>query len=132
MPILHRRPRWRTWTACFGYAFSGEAKFPGYVQPQAHAIDGPFWLAKTKLSLFRSSTEMFIPLLSCANSQGICFRLHQRLQDRPGRRNRAASRRRDTLVLGTPFGRSHFSHLSLEEGIALSAKMNREGQFSRT
>src|SRR5260221_9919296 len=28
----------------FRYAFSGKAKFPGYVQPQAHAIDGPFWL----------------------------------------------------------------------------------------
>src|SRR5260370_39683491 len=33
----------------FRYAFSGDAKLPGYVQPQAHAIDGPFWVVENEI-----------------------------------------------------------------------------------
>lgn len=107
----------------FHYAFSGEAKFPGYVQPQPHIIDGAFWLGENEIIpipvehgnihtlgfLVRSADRsLFAYISDCKtiSEEGV---------------NRLCGV--DTLVLGTPLRRSHFSHLSLEEGIALSTKI---------
>ena len=33
---------------CFAYAFNGTARFPGYLLPEPHLIDGPFLLGDTE------------------------------------------------------------------------------------
>src|SRR5258707_9001784 len=107
----------------FRYAFSGEAKFPGYVQPQAHAIDGPFWLGENEIvpiPVEHGNVHTFGFLVRTAKGSVFAYISDCKIVPEEGiERLRGV----DTLVLGTPLWRSHFSHLSLEEGIALSAKI---------
>jgi phosphoribosyl 1,2-cyclic phosphate phosphodiesterase len=107
----------------FRYAFSGEAKFPGYVQPQVHAIDGPFWLGENEIvpiPVEHGNVHTFGFLVRTAKGSVFAYISDCKIVPEEGiERLRGV----DTLVLGTPLWRSHFSHLSLEEGIALAAKI---------
>jgi phosphoribosyl 1,2-cyclic phosphate phosphodiesterase len=107
----------------FHYAFSGEAKFPGYVQPQAHAIDGTFWLGENEIvpiPVEHGNIHTFGFLIRAANRSKFAYISDCKMISEDGI---GQLRGVDTLVLGTPLRRSHFSHLSLEEGIAVSQKI---------
>ncbi|MGA8476318.1 MAG: MBL fold metallo-hydrolase [Chthoniobacterales bacterium] len=123
MPIFASSTTLEHLDRMFSYAFSGEAKFPGYVQPQAHAIDGPFWLGENEIvpiPVEHGNVHTFGFLVRSANRSVFAYISDCKIVPEEGiERLRGV----DTLVLGTPLWRSHFSHLSLEEGIALSAKI---------
>jgi phosphoribosyl 1,2-cyclic phosphate phosphodiesterase len=107
----------------FHYAFSGQAKFPGYVQPQPRVIDGPFWLGENEIvpiPVEHGNIHTFGYLVRSTYRSVFAYISDCKKMSEEGiKRLRGV----DTLVLGTPLRRSHFSHLSLEEGIALSAKI---------
>jgi phosphoribosyl 1,2-cyclic phosphate phosphodiesterase len=108
----------------FHYAFSGEAKFPGYVQPLPHIIDGSFWLGENEIvpiPVEHGNIHTFGFLVRSANRSIFAYISDCKVVPDEGIKQ---LRGVDTLVLGTPLWRSHFSHLSLEEGIALSAEIS--------
>src|SRR6202035_3909303 len=49
LPIYASRESMRDLSRVFHYAFSGEARFPGYIHPLPHLIEGPFRLGKTEI-----------------------------------------------------------------------------------
>jgi phosphoribosyl 1,2-cyclic phosphate phosphodiesterase len=107
----------------FHYAFSGEAKFPTYVQPEVHIIDGSFWLGENEIvpiPVEHGNIHTFGFLVRLANRSIFAYISDCKRVPEEGLKQ---LRGVDTLVLGTPLWRSHFSHLSLEEGIALSARI---------
>jgi phosphoribosyl 1,2-cyclic phosphate phosphodiesterase len=108
----------------FRYAFSGEAKFPGYVQPQTHLIDGSFWLGENEIVPFpvkHGNIQTFGFLVRSGNQSRFAYISDCKvIPDESMLQLQGV----DTLVLGTPLRSSaHFSHLSLDEGIALSAQI---------
>jgi phosphoribosyl 1,2-cyclic phosphate phosphodiesterase len=107
----------------FHYAFSGEAKFPSYVQPEPRVIEGSFWLGENEIvpiPVEHGNIHTFGFLVRSANRSIFAYISDCKVVPEEGIKQ---LRGVDTLVLGTPLWRSHFSHLSLEEGIALSAKI---------
>lgn len=123
MPIFASQTTLEHLDRMFHYAFSGEAKFPGYVQPQAHTIDGAFWLGENEIvpiPVEHGNIHTFGFLVRSANRSLFAYISDCKVMSEDGINQ---LRGVDTLVLGTPLWRSHFSHLSLEEGIALSAKI---------
>jgi phosphoribosyl 1,2-cyclic phosphate phosphodiesterase len=123
MPIFASPTTLEHLSRIFHYAFSGEAKFPGYVQPEAHVIDGSFWLGENEIvpiQVEHGNIHTLGFLVRSANRSIFAYISDCKVVPEEGiKRLRGV----DTLVLGTPLWRSHFSHLSLEEGIALSAKI---------
>jgi phosphoribosyl 1,2-cyclic phosphate phosphodiesterase len=108
----------------FHYAFSGEAKFPGYVQPQPHLIEGSFWLGENEIvpiPVEHGNIQTFGFLVRLNNRPMFAYISDCKIISEEGMIQLAGV---DTLVLGTPLRKkAHFSHLSLDEGIALSAKI---------
>ena len=49
IPIYASRETMQSLKSCFAYAFNGTARFPGYVLPEPHLIEGPFHLGKTEI-----------------------------------------------------------------------------------
>ena len=107
----------------FHYAFSGQARFPGYVHPEPRPITGPFRLGKTEIVPLRLEHGR-------AHVLGLLFRQGNRslaayLSDckrvaHPGLKLLAGV---DTLILGTPCFRSHPTHMSLAEGLAFAESL---------
>ncbi|HZC36605.1 MAG TPA: MBL fold metallo-hydrolase [Chthoniobacterales bacterium] len=123
MPIYASAPTLEHLDRMFHYAFSGEAKFPGYVHPQAHLINGPFWLGENEIVPIRvehGNIHTFGFLVRVDDRSAFAYISDCKILPEEGVNQ---LRGVDTLVLGTPLWRSHFSHLSLEEGIALSARI---------
>jgi phosphoribosyl 1,2-cyclic phosphate phosphodiesterase len=123
MPIFASQTTLEHMGRMFRYAFRGEAKFPGYVQPQAHTINGSFWLGENEIvpiPVEHGHIHTFGFLVRLANRSLFAYISDCKIIPEEGISQLQGV---DTLVLGTPLWRSHFSHLSLEEGIALSAKI---------
>jgi phosphoribosyl 1,2-cyclic phosphate phosphodiesterase len=123
MPIFGSQTTLDHLDRMFHYAFSGEAKFPGYVQPQPHVIDGSFWLGENEIipiPVQHGNIHTFGFLLRLGNRSLFAYISDCKTISEEGVTRLGGV---ETLVLGTPLRRSHFSHLSLEEGIALSAKI---------
>jgi phosphoribosyl 1,2-cyclic phosphate phosphodiesterase len=124
MPIFASSATLEHLSRMFRYAFSGEAKFPSYVQPEVHVIDRAFWLGENEIvpiPVRHGNIHTFGFLVRSANRSVFAYISDCKSVPEKGLEQLSGV---DTLVLGTPLWSSHFSHLSLEEGIALSARIN--------
>ena len=129
MPIYASRETLERLARIFEYAFSGEARFPGYVQPVPYQIDGPFMLGDNEIVPIpvehgKIHTLGFLirqggrPIFGYVSDCKIIS--DQGLHDLAGV---------DTLVLGTPLKMSRFSHLSISEGLGLIALLKPKRAF---
>ncbi|MBW0000610.1 MAG: MBL fold metallo-hydrolase [Verrucomicrobia bacterium] len=120
MPVYAARETLSELQRVFYYAFSGEARFPGYVHPEARLINGPFRLGETEIVpvrlehgrahvigfVFRQGSRSLAAYLSD------CKRVFE-----PDLELLAGV---DTLILGTPCFKSLPTHMNLAEGLAFS------------
>jgi phosphoribosyl 1,2-cyclic phosphate phosphodiesterase len=129
IPIYASEETMQNLKKCFSYAFSGEARFPGYVLPEPHLIQGPFLLGETEIHPIRlehGSAHVF----------GFLFRRNRRsiaayLSDcktvySDGLKTLEGI---ETLILGTPCRRIHPTHMSMAEGLALARRLNPSRTF---
>jgi phosphoribosyl 1,2-cyclic phosphate phosphodiesterase len=124
LPVYASRETMHDLSRVFHYAFSGEARFPGYIHPLPHLIEGPFRLGKTEIYpipvehgrahvlgfLFRQNERALAAYISdckTVSSEGL-----------------EALRGVDTLIVGTPCRRLHPTHMNLIEGMELARKLN--------
>jgi phosphoribosyl 1,2-cyclic phosphate phosphodiesterase len=123
IPIYASSETMRNLQTCFSYAFGGKARFPGYVLPEPHLIEGPFHLGNTEIHpipvqhgsahvfgfLFRKDSRSIAAYLSD------CKTVHpEGLEILEGV---------EILILGTPLRRVHPTHMSLSEGVALAQRL---------
>jgi phosphoribosyl 1,2-cyclic phosphate phosphodiesterase len=107
----------------FEYAFNGRARFPGYVHPDPHLIEGPFLMGDTEFHPIRLEHGQ-------AHVLGFLFRQDGRsiaayLSDckRIYPEHFETLRGVETLILGTPCRRSHPTHMNMAEGIELAMEL---------
>jgi phosphoribosyl 1,2-cyclic phosphate phosphodiesterase len=50
LPIYASQPTMTDLERVFRFAFDGQHRFPGYIRPQPHIIDGPFFLGATEIT----------------------------------------------------------------------------------
>ena len=120
LPIYASSETMRDLARIFRYAFSGEARFPSYIHPAPHVIEGRFFLGKTEICP--------IPLEhGRANVLGFLFRQNGRalaayLSDCKTVSTQGLEELRGvgTLILGTPCRRPHPTHMNIEEGLKLA------------
>src|ERR1700742_2097140 len=123
IPIYASKETMQNLQKCFAYAFNGTARFPGYVLPEPHLIEGPFQLGQTTIHpirvehgrahvfgfLFRQGTRSVAAYLSD------CKTVHpDDLKTLEGV---------ETLILGTPCRRAHPTHMNMIEGLALAKRL---------
>jgi phosphoribosyl 1,2-cyclic phosphate phosphodiesterase len=129
MPIYASRETLERLARTFEYAFSGEARFPGYVQPVPYTIEGPFMLGDNEVVPIQVEhgkihTSGFLirqqgrPVLGYISDCKIIS--DQGLHDLAGV---------EVLVLGTPLKMSRFSHLSISEGLGLISLLKPKRAF---
>ena len=107
----------------FAYAFNGTARFPGYLLPEPHLIDGPFLLGDTEIHpipvehgrahvlgfLFRQEGRSVVAYLSdCKRVDPDGIKILEGVE---------------TLILGTPCRRPHPTHMNMVEGLALAQRL---------
>ncbi len=123
LPIYAAPETMRNLKKIFSYAFSGEARFPGYVHPDPRLIEGEFSLGGTQIVPVRLEHGL-------AHVLGFVFRQYDRaiaayLSDckrvYPDDFEKLSGI--ETLIIGTPCRRSHPTHMSLEEGLRLSDEL---------
>jgi phosphoribosyl 1,2-cyclic phosphate phosphodiesterase len=124
LPIYASRKTMQDLSRVFHYAFSGEARFPGYIHPDPHVIEGRFLLGRTEVCpipvehgrehvlgfLFRQDGRALAAYISdckTVSSKGL-----------------EELRGVETLILGTPCRRPHPTHMNLAEGIELAQSLN--------
>jgi phosphoribosyl 1,2-cyclic phosphate phosphodiesterase len=123
IPIYASRETMENLQNCFFYAFSGQARFPGYVLPEPHLIEGPFSLGETEIHpipvehgnahvfgfLFRQNGRSIAAYLSdCKTVSPKGLKILQGVE---------------TLILGTPLRRTHPTHMSMSDGMALAGRL---------
>jgi phosphoribosyl 1,2-cyclic phosphate phosphodiesterase len=113
----------------FFYAFNSETRFPGYVHPEPHLVEGAFTLGSTEIHpvplqhgkahvfgfLFRQNGRSLVAYLSDCKTvypEGL-----------------ACLEGVETLILGTPCRRPHPTHMSLAEGLALAERLSPQQTF---
>lgn len=50
MPIYASPETMAALKRCFQFAFDGTARFPGYINPEPHLVEGPFWIGETEIT----------------------------------------------------------------------------------
>jgi phosphoribosyl 1,2-cyclic phosphate phosphodiesterase len=120
MPVYAAEETLSALRRIFHYAFSGEARFPGYVHPESRPITGPFRLGDTEIVPVRLEHGR-------AHVLGFVFRQESRpvaayLSDckRVCDTDLELLAGVETLILGTPCFKPHPTHMSLAEGIAFA------------
>jgi phosphoribosyl 1,2-cyclic phosphate phosphodiesterase len=123
IPIYASRETMQSLQKCFAYAFNGTARFPGYVLPEPHLIEGPFFLGHTEIHpiqvehghahvfgfLFRQDGRSVAAYLSdCKTVYPDGLRILEGVE---------------TLILGTTCRRAHPTHMNMLEGIALAKRL---------
>jgi phosphoribosyl 1,2-cyclic phosphate phosphodiesterase len=123
IPIYASGETMQTLQKCFAYAFNGTARFPGYVLPEPHLIEGPFFLGHTEIHpiqvehgnahvfgfLFRQDGRSVAAYLSdCKTVHPDGLRILEGVE---------------TLILGTTCRRTHPTHMNMLEGIALAKRL---------
>jgi phosphoribosyl 1,2-cyclic phosphate phosphodiesterase len=123
IPIYASKETMNGLERCFAYAFNGTARFPGYLLPDPHLIDGPFWLGDTEIHpipvehgrahvlgfLFRQEGRSLVAYLSdCKKVDPAGLKTLQGVE---------------TLILGTPCRRTHPTHMNMVEGLALAQRL---------
>jgi phosphoribosyl 1,2-cyclic phosphate phosphodiesterase len=124
IPIYASRETMQNLEKSFSYAFNGNARFPGYVLPEPHLIEGPFMLGNTEIhpiQVQHGSAHVFGFLFrqgarSVAAYLSDCKTVYpQGLKTLEGV---------ETLILGTPCRRTHPTHMSMTEGLALANRLS--------
>ena len=115
----------------FRFAFDGSARFPGYINPEPHLVNGPFWIGETEITplpvphgriavngyLFtRHGRRLFAYLSDCKEVSGAV---------------RAQIAGVEALSLDALRHRPHPTHMSLAEALEVAADV-RPGQTSLT
>jgi phosphoribosyl 1,2-cyclic phosphate phosphodiesterase len=111
----------------FQYAFNGKARFPGYVHPEPHRIEGSFRIGDTELVPVRVEHGR-------AHVFGFVFRQDGRplaayLSDCKVVPDLNPLSGVDTLILGTPCYYTHPTHMSLAEGLAFAEKIGTRATY---
>jgi phosphoribosyl 1,2-cyclic phosphate phosphodiesterase len=120
LPIYASAQTMQSLQRVFNYAFSGQARFPGYIHPEPHIVTGPFGLGDLVIVPIRVEHGR-LPVL------GFLFKQ----QHRPKAayisdckivpdEGLALLQDVDTLIIGTPCYKPHPTHMSLAEGVALA------------
>ena len=129
IPIYAAKETMENLHRIFGYAFRSKALFPSYVHPEPHLIEGTFTLGDTEIHpirvehgqayvlgfLFRQNNRSIAAYLSdCKRIYPESFKLLHGVE---------------TLILGTPCRRNHPTHMSLGEGLDLTAELKSEQTY---
>ena len=121
MPIYASPETMAALERCFRFAFDGSARFPGYIRPEPHLVDGPFWIGETEI------TPLPVPHGSITVN-GYLFTRHGRrlfayLSDckavSPAVRATIAGV--EVLTLDALRHRLHPTHMNLDEALEVSA-----------
>jgi phosphoribosyl 1,2-cyclic phosphate phosphodiesterase len=123
LPIYASPESMQDLSRVFRYAFSGEARFPSYIHPIPHLIDGPFRLGHTEIwpiPLEHGLAHVF-GFLFRQNDQSLAAYLSDcKTVSREGMEE---LRGVESLILGTPCRRQHPTHMNLSEGIELARRL---------
>lgn len=127
MPIYASPETMTALKRCFQFAFDGSARFPGYINPEPHVVEGPFWIGETEI------TPLPVPHGSILVN-GYLFTRHGRrlfayLSDckavSPEIREQIAGV--EVLCVDALRHRPHPTHMSLDEALEVAAAV-RPGQ----
>ena len=127
MPIYASPETMTALKRCFQFAFDGTARFPGYINPEPHLIDGPFRIGETEI------TPLPVPH-GRITVNGYLFTRHGRrlfayLSDckAVSAAVRAQIAGVEALTLDALRHRPHPTHMSLDEALEVAADV-RPGQ----
>ena len=124
IPIYASRETMQNLEKSFAYAFNGTARFPGYVLPEPHLIEGPFPLGDTTIHpirvehgrahvfgfMFRQGPRSVAAYLSdCKTIYPDELKILEGVE---------------TLILGTPCRRTHPTHMNMIEGMAFAKRLS--------
>jgi phosphoribosyl 1,2-cyclic phosphate phosphodiesterase len=129
MPIYASRETLERMAHTFEYAFSGEARFPGYVQPVPYTIEGPFMLGDNEVVPIQVEHGKIHTLGFLIRQQGrpiFGYVSDCKIISDQGLHDLAGV---EVLVLGTPLKMSRFSHLSISEGLGLISLLKPKRAF---
>jgi phosphoribosyl 1,2-cyclic phosphate phosphodiesterase len=129
IPIYAAKETMNNLTRIFDYAFNGKARFPGYIHPDPHLIEGPFRLGDTELKPIRlehGSAHVFGFVFqqegrSLAAYLSDCKRVYPEDFD--------LLRGVETLIVGTPCRRPHPTHMNMAEGIELALELKAQRTY---
>ena len=107
----------------FEFAFDGKNRFPGYVRPEPHIVDGPFFLGETEITplpVRHGRFEVLGFLLSrsgekCAVYLSDCKEVPDDLLD--------TIRGADVLIVDALRHRPHPTHFSISEALEFSRRV---------
>jgi phosphoribosyl 1,2-cyclic phosphate phosphodiesterase len=113
----------------FAFAFDGNNRFPGYIRPEPHIVDGPFFLGRTELIplpvrhgrlevfgfLFRRSGE------KCAAYLSDCKEVPEPVVE--------TIRGTNILIVDALRHRPHSTHLSISEALDLARRAEIRGTW---
>jgi phosphoribosyl 1,2-cyclic phosphate phosphodiesterase len=129
IPIYASKETMQGLERSFAYAFNGTARFPGYLLPEPHLIEGPFLLGNTEIHPIRVEHGR-------AHVLGFLFRQDARsvaayLSDckRVDPDGLEILEGVETLILGTPCRRTHPTHMNMVEGVALAQRLGPRQTF---
>jgi len=123
LPIYASRKTMQDLSRVFRYAFSGEARFPGYIHPEPHLIEGRFSFGQTEICpipVEHGRAHVF-GFLFRQNGRALAAYISDCKTVSP--KGLEQLREVETLILGTPCRRLHPTHMSLDEGIALAESL---------
>jgi phosphoribosyl 1,2-cyclic phosphate phosphodiesterase len=129
MPVYASAETMRDLERVYEFAFNGLNRFPGYLQPEPHVIDGPFQLGETTL------TPLRVPH-GRSSVNGYLFtrdgrKLLAYLSDCSGVPDDVAETiaRVDTLVIDALREKPHPTHLSVGEAIEAASRVHPRRTF---
>ena len=124
LPIYASGKTMQDLSRIFRYAFSGEARFPGYIHPDPHLIEGSFLLGRTEVCPIpvEPGRESVLGFLFRQNGRALAAYLSD--CKTVSSKGLEELRGVETLILGTPCRRPHPTHMNLAEGIALAESLN--------
>ena len=129
LPIYASHETMQDLARVFRYAFSGEARFPGYIHPDPHLIEGRFLLGQTEvcpIPVEHGRAHVF-GFLFRQNGRALAAYISDCKTVSP--KGLEQLREVETLILGTPCRRFHATHMSMEEGIALAESLGSHRVF---
>jgi phosphoribosyl 1,2-cyclic phosphate phosphodiesterase len=129
MPVYASQQTLNNLKAIFYYAFSGEARFPGYVHPEPHVVEKPFCLGEDTIipiEVEHGRAHVFGYVVQQNGKSKLAYISDCKSISSEGM---AHLTQVDTLVLGTPCRRAHPTHLSMDEGLALSTLIKPKRTF---
>ena len=129
MPIYASRETLEHLARTFEYAFSGEARFPGYVQPVPYTIERPFMLGDNEVVPIQVEHGKIHTLGFLIRQEGrpiFGYISDCKIISDQGLHDLAGV---EVLVLGTPLKMSRFSHLSISEGLGLISLLKPKRAF---